>query len=264
MDQKSKRAPAPGIDLGSLLRQVRTGLSGGGMEVQKAARESESLTTALLCIFNSNNGYEGFQNALANIDYTLADIEKICPKIKINNNTGLFISAAINKIITENDTVTLDFNGKEVNELAYRLQKGHVILNGPAGDSVGQFMSGSAHLTINGNAGNSAGWDMHGSASLTINGNAGDFAGWNMHGSASLTINGNAGDFAGQGMFDSTSLTIKQDAGDVVGQNSSGGTIKIEGDISSIADSCKAEVFHKGKRVRFRRMHNLLGFRILN
>ena len=218
----------------------------------------------LLGIFNSKNTYEDFQNALHNVSYTLTDIEAICPKIKINNNTGLFISAAINKIITENDTVTLDFNGKEVNELAYRLQKGHVILNGPAGIAAGEFMSGSASLTINGNAGDFAGWNMYGSAQLIINGSAGNYAGYRMSGSASLTIHGPAGYYAGSGMSGSASLTIKQDAGDVVGHNSSGGTIKIEGDISSIADSCKAEVFHKGKRVRFRRMHNLLGFRILN
>ena len=209
-DPKPKYASPPRISPGFLLRQMPTGLSKEGREALEAARRSEPITTALLGIFNSNNGYKGFQNALANIDYTLADIEKICRKIEINHKTGLFISAAINKIITENDTVTLDFNRKEVNELAYRLQKGHVILNGPAGDAAGEFMSDSA----------------------------------------SLTINGNAGDFVGHGMSGSASLTIKQIAGDDVGCFSSGGTIKIEGDIGSIADSCKAEVFHKGKRVR--------------
>ena len=222
MDPKPKYAPSPRIDLGSLLRQVPTGFSEKGREAQEAARESEFLTTALLGIFNSNNGYKGFQNALANIDYTLADIEKICPKIKINNNTGLFISAAINKIITENDTVTLDFNGKKVGYVASRLQKGHVILNGPAGYAAGELMSGSA--------------------SLTINGNAGDFAGQFMSGSARLTIHGSAGNYAGEFMSGSASLTIKQNAGKEVGYDSLGGTIEIWGTIDHIAAWPGAEI----------------------
>ena len=69
---------------------------------------------------------------------------------------------------------------------------------------------------------------------------------------------GGAGHFPACRVSGSASLTIKQDAGDGVGLDSLGGTIKIEGDIGSIADSCKAEVYHKGKRVRSRRMHNLL------
>ena len=262
MDQKSKRAPAPGIDPKSLLRPVPTGLSGEGREAQEAARRSEFLTTALLGIFNPNNGYNDFQNALANIDYTLADIEKICRKIEINHNTGFFISAAINKIITENDTVTLDFNGSAVTRVAYLLQKRHVILSGPAGDYAGAEMSGSASLTINGNAGDLAGHGMSGSARLTINGSAGGYAGTDMSDSARLTINGSAGSYAGAGMSDSARLTIngsagsyagsgmsgsarltiKQNAGKEVGYDSLGGTIEIWGTIDHIAAWPGAEI----------------------
>ncbi|MCL4365058.1 hypothetical protein M1590_01905 [Candidatus Marsarchaeota archaeon] len=267
MVQRTTKASTgiPRIDPGSLLRPVRTGLSEEGIKIQETARQKEP-KMALLEIFNSkNNYYKDFQNALCNVSFELSDIEILCPKIEINDNTGYFISAAINKIIKESDTVTLDFNGAKVDHVAYRLQKGHVILTGPAGDSAGWQMSGSAFLTINGSAGDYAGAGMSDSASLTINGSAGDYAGAGMSGSASLTINGPAGnyagrwmsgsasltiycsvgDYAGQEMSGSARLTIKQNAGNTVGVYSSGGTIEIEGDIGSIADSCKAEVSAK-------------------
>ncbi|MCL4365055.1 hypothetical protein M1590_01890 [Candidatus Marsarchaeota archaeon] len=221
MNQKPKYTPAPRIDPGSLLRPVRTGLSEEGIKIQETARQKES-QILLLEIFNPNNEYEDFQNALRNVSYTLADIEAICPKIEIEWNTGLFISAAINKIIEESDTVTLDFNGVKVNYVTYLLQKGHVILYGPAGDSAGLVMSGSASLTIYGPAGDWSGWEMSGSARLTINGPAGDYVGAGMSGSASLTINGSAGNYAGEFMSDSASLTINGPAGNYAGKGMSG------------------------------------------
>ncbi|MCL4365057.1 hypothetical protein M1590_01900 [Candidatus Marsarchaeota archaeon] len=299
MDQKPKYAPAPGINLRFLLHPMNIGLSEEGIRIQETARQNEVKMIFLdIFKFNSNNEYDNFQSALRNITYALTDIEILCPKIEINYNTGYFISAAINKIIKKGDTVTLDFNGAKVDHVAHYLQKGHVILYGPAGDYAGAGMSGSASLTINGPAGDSAGRWMSGSASLTINGPAGNSAGAGMFGSASLTINGPAGNSAGQGMFrsakltingpvgdnagagmsdssslaingpagdnagefmsDSARLTIKQNAGNTVGVYSSGGTIEIEGDIGGIAYNCKAAVYHNGKRVKFKRLHNLL------
>ncbi|MCL4365110.1 MAG: hypothetical protein M1569_01210 [Candidatus Marsarchaeota archaeon] len=205
-------------------------LPGAAKTTGKASVEdSQQLLLDILKDNASKRGISDLNDALQRITYTLTDIEKICPKIEINDNTGYFISAAINKIIKESDTVTLDFNGAKVDHVAHHLQKGHVILNGPAGDYVG--------------------WGMSGSAKLTINGSAGDSAGLVMSGSASLTINGSAGNRAGQGMFRSAKLTIKQNAGNAVGGYSSGGTIEIEGDIGSIADSCKAEVYHNEEKV---------------
>ena len=80
--------------------------------------------------------YENFSTAstlLKGVNYTIKDIEELClilSKSYANETTsiGIFISAAINKIIKETDTINLDFAGIEVNYLGYCLTCCHLPL----------------------------------------------------------------------------------------------------------------------------------------
>ncbi len=67
---------------------------------------------------------------------------------------GLFISAAINKTIKEDDTVTLDFSslGCPADCIGYSLEEGKIVVQGGAGDYVGEGMS-DGEIIVQGNAG---------------------------------------------------------------------------------------------------------------
>ena len=113
--------------------------------------------------------YENFSTAstlLKKVNYTIKDIEELCPilsKSYANKTTsiGIFISAAINKIIKETDTIVLDFAGIEVNYLGYCLTCGNLIIKGSVGGYTGQSMQ-SGSITIHGNAGDYTGKSMEG------------------------------------------------------------------------------------------------------
>ena len=93
---------------------------------------------------------------LKGVNYTIKDIEELCPILSQSyanetNSIGIFISAAINKIIKETDTIVLDFAGIEVNYLGYNLPCGNLIIKGSVGDDIGNHMQ-SGSITIRGNA----------------------------------------------------------------------------------------------------------------
>ncbi len=95
---------------------------------------------------------------------------------------GLFISAATNKVIQEDDTVTLDFTHLDspADCIGYRLKQGKIVLQGNGGDYVGELMSGGK-ITIHGNAGYYVGYNMSG-GHITVKGNAGGHLGTYMSG----------------------------------------------------------------------------------
>ena len=133
---------------------------------------------------------------LKGVNYTIKDIEELClilSKSYANETTsiGIFISAAINKIIKETDTIVLDFESIKVNFLGYNLPCGNLIIKGNAGDRTGYSMQ-SGSITIHGNAGDATGRFMK-DGSIIVDGNAGSFTGDYMKG-GSITIHGNAGD----------------------------------------------------------------------
>jgi formylmethanofuran dehydrogenase subunit C len=168
---------------------------------------------------------------LKGVNYTIKDIEELCPILSQSyanetNSIGIFISAAINKIIKETDTIVLDFAGIEVNFLGYNLPCGNLIIKGSVGDDIGNHMQ-SGSITIHGNAGRWTGCSMKG-GSIIVEGNAGDYTGRSMH-SGSITIRGNADNFTGD--------------------YSEGGEIKVNGEINGIGGNPKAAIFCKGKKV---------------
>ena len=215
---------------------------------------------------------ENFSTAstlLKGVNYTIKDIEELCPILSqsyANETTsiGIFISAAINKIIKETDTINLDFAGIEVNYLGYCLTRGNLIIKGSVGGYTGHSMQ-SGSITIHGNAVGNTCCSMQ-SGSITIHGNAGKWTGSFMKGgsiivdgnagadtgdfmqSGSITIHGNAGDFTG-GSMKGGSIIVDGNAGSFTGDYSKGGEIKVNGEIKGISNNAKAAIFCKGKKV---------------
>lgn len=137
--------------------------------------------------------------------YTIKDIERFYEGIDESYyrnidpiwakfSPGKFVSAAINAIIEDNDTVVLRNDKVMLGEIGYKLKKGTVIVYGTVGDHVGFEMEGGCIL-IKGDVGNSLGSYMKGGEILVF-GNVGDSAGVAMH-AGILMIMGNAGDNLG-------------------------------------------------------------------
>ena len=197
--------------------------------------------------------YENFSTAstlLKGVNYTIKDIEELCPILSqsyANETTsiGIFISAAINKIIKETDTINLDFAGIEVNYLGYYLTRGNLIIKGSVGGYTGHSMQ-SGSITIHGNAGDWTGRSMKG-GSIIVDGNAGKYTGDSMQ-SGSITIHGNAGDWTGDYMKGG-SIIVDGNVDSFTGDSSKGGEIKVNGEIKGIGGNPKAAIFCKGKKV---------------
>ncbi|MDE1726441.1 MAG: hypothetical protein KGH89_04170 [Thaumarchaeota archaeon] len=189
-----------------------------------ARENSNDITYAIAKIFreyivdaNSLTSEESYKSASSKIErlgLTLNDVSIFAGLInresfsdKANYWTaGLFISAAINKIIKKNDIVTLDFPnlGCPVDCIGYRLKQGKIAFQGNVGDYVGERMS---------------------EGEITIQGSAGYYVGYNMSGGE---------------------ITIQGSAGGHVGTYMSGGVIHIEGQIGSISESCKGRIYRRG------------------
>ena len=178
--------------LNTLSTAVRVSKKKGNLdrdEYKKGINASKTETLFLLFEnvleeFKANSFYhEDFSTAsvlLKGVDYTIKNIEDLCPRLSLSYtketySIGIFISAAINKIIKETDTIVLDFAGIEVNFLGYNLPCGNLIIKGSVGNDTGNHMQ-SGSITICGNAGICTGCSMKG-GSIIVDGNAGSFTG---------------------------------------------------------------------------------------
>ncbi|MGB6462697.1 MAG: hypothetical protein WA799_01740 [Nitrosotalea sp.] len=162
----------------------------------------------------SEDSYKSASSKIERLNFTLNDVSIFAGLInresfsdKANYWTaGLFISAAINKVIKKDDTVALDFPslGCPADCIGYRLKQGKIAFQGNAGDYIGEGMSGGE---------------------ITIQGNAGYYVGYNMSG-GHIIIQGNTGGHVGTYM--------------------SGGVMHIEGQIGSISESCRGRIYRRG------------------
>lgn len=162
----------------------------------------------------SEYSYKSASSKLERLDFTLCDVSIFSGLIsgeyfsdKANYWTaGLFISAAINKTIKEDDTVTLGFASLcyPADCIGYSLEKGQIVFQGDAGDYVGECMSGGE---------------------IIVQGNAGYYVGYRMSG-GQIRIQGNAGGHVGTYM--------------------SGGNIYMQGQIGSISESGRGKVYQRG------------------
>lgn len=166
---------------------------------------------------NGLTSESSYKYALSKIDkmmYTLDDVTLFASIINGRDFTdeanywtsGIFVSAAVNKIIKKDDTVTLDFAnlGVPADCIGFRLKHGKILVHGNVGDYLGEHMSGGEVVVL---------------------GNAGYYAGYAMSGGR-IIIQGNAGGHLGRYM--------------------SAGVIQIQGQIGSIAKPSGGKVYHKG------------------
>lgn len=162
----------------------------------------------------SENSYKYGLSKLEGLDYALDDVMTFASMINGKDFTdeanywtsGIFVSAAVNRIIKRDETVMLDFAslGIPADCIGFRLKHGNIMVVGNAGDYLGEHMSGG---------------------SITVQGNAGFYVGYRMSG-GSIAVNGDAGGHLGRYM--------------------SGGLIKIGGKIGSVARPCGGKVYQKG------------------
>lgn len=169
----------------------------------------------------SKNSYKHAATKLERLEFGLSDVVAFTGMVsgqyfsdKANYWTaGIFVSAAINKIIKRDETVTLEFSslGCAADCIGYGLDCGNLVLQGDAGDYLGEEMSGGT---------------------ITVLGNAGYYLGFCMSG--------------GQ-------ITVHGDAGGHLGTYMSGGLIDVHGRIGSVADSCKGRICQNGCKRDFHR-----------
>lgn len=162
----------------------------------------------------SENSYKYALTKLGGLAYTLSDVAAFARIISGKDFTdeanywtsGIFVSAAVNKVIKENETVTLDFAnlGVSADCIGFRLQHGRIVIPGNAGDYLGEHMSGGE---------------------IVVKGNAGYYVGYAMSG-GSIAVHGNAGGHLGRYM--------------------SAGVIQIKGKIGSIARPYSGKIYHNG------------------
>ncbi len=228
---------AGGIEVPEAMKEAARKVEGGKSGVWALTMVFEGLDPATgwryngldPATYNVDEVYNEVINSLKGASYILEDIQPFinfnADALKSNENSGVIISAMINNIIKEGDKVEFDSSGLLLKYVGYKLPCGALTINGSAGYSAGDSMSGGT-LTINGNAGGGTGHSMSGGI-LTINGNVGNWPGHLMS-SGTLTINGNAGNQAGHGMRGGT-LTINGNAGEAAGYRMSGGILTIHG-----------------------------------
>ncbi len=166
----------------------------------------------------SEYSYKAASSMLEGLDFVLDDVSIFAGMISRKHfsdeanywTAGLFVSAAINKVIKKDETVTLDFAslGCPADCIGYKFKQGKISLQGDAGDYLGENMSGG---------------------SIVIHGNAGFYIGFHMSG-GDITIHGNTGDQVGTYM--------------------SGGVIRIEGQVGSMPESCRGKIYHRETLLR--------------
>ena len=160
----------------------------------------------------SENSYKYASSKLESLNFIANDISNFANLISREHFTdkanywtaGLFISAAVNKIIKKDERMIMSFGNLRhpVDCIGYKLVQGIITLQDNAGDYLGESMSGG-EIIIQGNAGNYVGYAMSG---------------------GKIIIHGNVGDHIGSYM--------------------SGGIIQVEGQVGSIAKSCKGRIHH--------------------
>jgi len=101
--------------------------------------------------FSHNEAYFFSLDLVKNISYSKEDIEKLSEEIVSINYTdwlGLHFSALINKIIQNDDIITLNFH-KKLTGLGTYMEKGKLIVDGDLKYITGYFMGGG-EIHVNG------------------------------------------------------------------------------------------------------------------
>ncbi|MBU4503053.1 MAG: hypothetical protein KKA79_10745 [Nanoarchaeota archaeon] len=140
-------------------------------------------------------------------------------------SSGFYISALVNNIIKEDETITLNLNAV-LSGLGAYLRKGCLEINGNFLNNTGYFMQGGC-LHIYGNGLNTTGAEMK-EGIIVIKGNLNNITGYMMKG-GEIKVYGN----------------VRED----IGLRMSGGTIRINGGIENFSSNCNGNIYHNGRKI---------------
>ncbi len=118
--------------------------------------------------------YKMGEDLVKKLDFTKEDVEEVSQRIEVNNDdykyAGFYLSALINKIITEQDVINLKFDVELFGVGSY-LKTGKLIIDGYVGHFLGHCMEGGEIITKK-DAGNNVGNGMQ-AGKIIINGDVG-------------------------------------------------------------------------------------------
>jgi len=200
-------------------------------------------------LFNMPVMYDTAIGLAKDFNYTLNEVEaltkRLITKNELENTLGIYISVLINRVIRENDIVTLELKS-ELSCLGSYLNKGTLIVQGNTGFGTGHYLDGGK-IIVGGDTGNYAGRAMR-SGELIIKGDAGVETGCGMLGgkliveghsekntgrlmkNGKLIVHGNAGDHTGYDMK-SGLIRVLGNSGHSTGNRMGGGKIIVGGDV---------------------------------
>lgn len=165
----------------------------------------------------------------------------------------------IEETATETPNIVINGDVSEVRQIGMGMKNGEIVINGNAGNHLGEKMAGGK-ITVNGNAGGWAGavmkkglLEIHGNAGdylaspyrgisegmkggkIVVDGNVGSDSGCYVRGGV-IKIKGNAGPFLGYHMSDGT-IHVEKNAAPRLGANMVGGKIVVSGTVEDMMPS---------------------------
>jgi len=168
------------------------------------------------------------EEVASNLIYTKEDLEDLSQAVAVDGEDYIFLgvhfSTLVNKIIKEEDTITLRFKEKLLYLGSYH-GKGTLVIEQGSWNHVGYRMYGGK-IIVQGNVEESTGEEMEG-GEIVVQGDASDWAGQHMKG-GKIHIEGDSG---------------------VTGSYMIGGEIHVDGEISHLSEVCKGTIYNKGKKV---------------
>lgn len=181
-----------------------------------------------------NSLYNIAKDLTREVRYTLKHVEEFSDRLLSGEcfSIGVFLSALVNKIIRNDDIVTLKLK-PSLDCIGMNLERGTLIVKGDVRDFAGRAMK-SGNLIIEGNANNSTGCSMEGGF-IAVKGSAKDYTG-NAINEGIILVHGNTQNLAGYDMKGGK-LVIEGDAYDSLGNFMNGGEIIIEGNAGSYTGS---------------------------
>lgn len=193
-------------------------------EKQPAFDAESALVRQLHLVYSvcQNRTYEGYENELRGLRYSLEDIQELARRTEVidDRKYGLFLSALVNSVIQPGDTLTLDLKCS-LDYVGHKLKQGRLVLSGAQGNYTGSEACGGL-IELLSEAGDYAGQGMS-KGMIIARKKIGNCAGAGMKGGI-LEIMAAAGNSAGKEMEDGT-INLYAAAGEDVAQCMRGGKI---------------------------------------
>lgn len=166
-------------------------------------------------VFSPERVYLEFERSLEGVKYTKLNLEGIPEAMKENNaipinRIGLFISAALNRIIMHDEIIVLNFRGAgRPDFVGFQLPTGKLYLEGDLGHNIGKGFKSISKIQTIGNVGEYAACE--GEGVMVIKGNSGEFTGSRLKGTASIDVHGSVGSHSGWGMEEGAKIIHRTD-----------------------------------------------------